>query len=209
MTSTANDHAPVGHVITSSSLDDVNVQAVASSVVPLTAVNYAAAAYSTGFRQTATTFPPYDTDDNYFYDDDFTGAKLLIRTDGLDPASAATGSIIVGCSTGVDAAAIADEGLRQELDLFRTTRVLLVSTSLLWLPLTVANVVYATCESCRSAMTVGEVMTIKWVAYASPLVAVIASVWCSEVLRQAVWSTLTHCCSRVTGRRRQSRRGTV
>ena len=80
-----------------------------------------------------------------------------------------------------------DEALRHELDLFRTTRAMLIATVTLWLPLTLANkkttkltrpawtlrpettltlanIVYAVSESSRAAMTVGEVMAVKWIA---------------------------------------------
>ena len=53
-----------------------------------------------------------------------------------------------------------DEALRHELDLFRTTRAMLIVTVTLWLPLTLANIVYAVSESSRAAMSVGEVMAV-------------------------------------------------
>ena len=44
-----------------------------------------------------------------------------------------------------------DEALRHELDLFRTTRAMLIVTVTLWLPLTLANIVYAVSESSRAS----------------------------------------------------------
>jgi hypothetical protein len=206
------NRAPVDHV----TLDDVDLtgsgrrrSASPSFNSPLTAVNYSAAAYIVNSRRSSAgqLQQPYDTNDDNYFDDDITGAKLLIRSD-VEPL-AVRGAVVSGILNATESSAIADEGLRQELDLFRTTRVLLASTALLWLPMTIANVVYATCESCRSAMSVGEVMTIKWVAYVSPLVAATTSVFCSEVLRQAVRSALSRCIDRLicAGNRRQLRRG--
>jgi len=191
-------------------LDEVNLHVLTSclSTTPsitgqLAEDSNSAATYAVGSRRRRISeshaIPPFETEDNYF-DDDIIGAKLLIGSDAgsLVPTPRAVSGVI--STTTNETSAIADEGLRQELDLFRTTRVLLASTIVLWLPITVANVVYATCGSCRSAMTVSEVMTVKWIAYISPLVAAMASIWCSEVLRHAVWSVLTQCCKLRTRR---------
>ena len=86
-----------------------------------------------------------------------------------------------------------DEALRHELDLFRTTRAMLIATATLWLPLTLANIVYAVSESTRVAMTVGEVMAVKWMAYSSPLVDYVVCAAFSEALRQAAWTAMRRC----------------
>lgn len=86
-----------------------------------------------------------------------------------------------------------DEALRHELDLFRTTRAMLIATAILWLPLTLANIVYAVSESSRMAMTVGEVMAVKWMAYSSPLVDYVVCAAFSEALRQAAWTSMRRC----------------
>jgi len=86
-----------------------------------------------------------------------------------------------------------DEALRHELDLFRTTRAMLIATVTLWLPLTLANIVYAVSESSRAAMTVGEVMAVKWIAYSSPFVNYVVCGVFSEALRQAAWTSVRRC----------------
>lgn len=98
-----------------------------------------------------------------------------------------------------------DEALRHELDLFRTTRAMLIATVILWLPLTLANIVYAVSEWSHAAMTVGEVMAVKWMAYSSPLVDYIICGMFSEALRQAAWTAVRRCrthCLTVVERRR-------
>ena len=83
-----------------------------------------------------------------------------------------------------------DEALRHELDLFRTTRAMLIATATLWLPLILSNIVYAVSESSRVAMTVSEVMAVKWMAYSSPLVDYVVCAAFSEALRQAAWTSV-------------------
>jgi len=98
-----------------------------------------------------------------------------------------------------------DEALRHELDLFRTTRAMLIATATLWLPLTLANIVYAVSESTREVMTVSEVMAVKWMAYSSPLVDYVLCAAFSEALRQAAWTSIRRCrayCLAVGDRRR-------
>jgi len=98
-----------------------------------------------------------------------------------------------------------DEALRQELDLFRTTRAMLIATTILWLPLTLANIIYAVSESSRVAMTVGEVMAVKWMAYSSPFVDYVVCAVFSEALRQAAWASVRRSrayCLAVSERRR-------
>lgn len=86
-----------------------------------------------------------------------------------------------------------DEALRHELDLFRTTRAMLIATVTLWLPLTLANIVYAVSETSRAAMTIGEVMAVKWMAYSSPLIDHVICAAFSEALRQAAWTSVRRC----------------
>jgi len=100
-----------------------------------------------------------------------------------------------------------DEALRHELDLFRTTRAMLIATVTLWLPLTLANIVYGLSESSRMSMTVDEVMTVKWMAYSSPLVDYVICAVFSEALRQAAWTSVRRCrvyCFAGGDRRRNS-----
>ena len=104
-----------------------------------------------------------------------------------------------------DELSLPDEALRHELDLFRTTRAMLVSTATLWLPLTLANIVYALSESSRGAMTLHEVMAVKWMAYSSPLVDYVICALFSEAMRQAAWMSVRRCrayCLAVGQRRR-------
>lgn len=99
-----------------------------------------------------------------------------------------------------------DEALRHELDLFRTTRAMLIATATLWLPLTLSNIVYAVSQSSRDAMTVGEVMAVKWMAYSSPLVDYVVCAAFSEALRQAAWTSVGRCRTYclATGERRRN-----
>jgi len=84
---------------------------------------------------------------------------------------------------------------------------MLIATATLWLPLTLANIVYAVSESSRLTMTVGEVMAVKWMAYASPLVDYVVCAAFSEALRQAAWTSMRRCrayCFGAGERRRNS-----
>lgn len=145
--------------------------------------------------------PIYDADDNFYFDDELVGsARLLVTAAGAKPsddsASPAKCRLTIGAgggrkrqpNGGANGESVADEGLRQELDLFRATRCLVAAVGLLWMPSTIANVVYATCEPCRLSMTVAEAMTIKWAAYSTPIPIAAACLWYSEALRQAVRS---------------------
>ena len=100
-----------------------------------------------------------------------------------------------------------DEALRHELDLFRTTRAMLIATTTLWLPLTLSNIAYAVSESSRVSMSIGEVMAVKWMAYSSPLVDYVVCAAFSEALRQAAWTSVRRCrayCLAAGERRRNS-----
>jgi len=79
---------------------------------------------------------------------------------------------------------------------------MLVVTVTLWLPLTLANIVYAVSEPSRAAMTVGEVMAVKWMAYWSPLVDYVVCAMFSEALRQAAWTAVRRCRVYCLDRRR-------
>jgi len=48
-------------------------------------------------------------------------------------------------------------------------------------------------ETSRVALTVGEVMAVKWMAYSSPVVDYFVCALFSEALRQAAWMCVRRC----------------
>lgn len=96
---------------------------------------------------------------------------------------------------------IPDQTLRQEMTLSRLTTVMMSIHIILWLPLSVSNVVYGVCQQCRDGMTFTEAMTFKWLAYGSAVVGTLTYGQFSEPMRQFCWNMIT---CRQYGRRQRN-----
>ncbi len=83
-----------------------------------------------------------------------------------------------------------DETLRQEIAISRLMFLLLLFLITLWIPYSAGNIVYGVCQHCRRNMTFDEIMTFKWLAYASGIVSPLVCIKFSEPLREAIWSLL-------------------
>lgn len=86
---------------------------------------------------------------------------------------------------------IPDQTLRQELAISWLAALMMTVHIVLWLPLSISNVVYGVCQPCRDAMTFTGAVTFKWLAYSSAAVATVVYAQFSESMRQVYWNILS------------------
>lgn len=86
---------------------------------------------------------------------------------------------------------IPDQTLRQELAISWLAALMMTVHIVLWLPLSISNVVYGVCQPCRDAMTFTGTVTFKWLAYSSAAVATVVYAQFSESMRQVYWNILS------------------